>query len=483
MDSPLHQIDISKLILNRKLFLVWILVVFLPFALVITIFSSPNLFLIEGITGISGVDQTSTFSSVIFSGGPENLAPQPMLVLPIQLQKADASAMHSLLLNDGMNKASSFENISQIKQIKVNDGEGKASKSNQSGKCNLFKGKWVHDPEGPLYTNETCAHIQGHQNCMRNGRPDKEYLYWRWKPNGCDLPRFNATLFLELVRGKVWAFVGDSVARNQMQSLLCMLSKVEHPNNTYKDKDNIFVHWYFPSYNFTLMVLWSPYLVKVTKEEFKGVPSGVVKLHLDVLDPEWVTLLPNTDALVLSTGHWFLQSGVYIMKDEVVGCHNCQGVNATQLGFYFAFRHAIRAALEGINLLPGFQGIAFLQTFTVDHFENGQWSNGGTCNRTEPYKKGEVKLDGVNKEMHKIVIEEFKNGTKEEAPNGAIIKLMDITYCGLLRPDGHPGKYRDLDFLSANKANQPVPNDCLHWCLPGPIDAWNEILFMKLKEL
>lgn len=61
------------------------------------------------------------------------------------------------------------------------------------------------------------------QNCQGNGRPDKEYENWRWKPFQCDLPRFDAKKFLELMRGKTIAFIGDSVARNQMESMLCLL--------------------------------------------------------------------------------------------------------------------------------------------------------------------------------------------------------------------------------------------------------------------
>ncbi|KAL7184865.1 hypothetical protein ACSBR2_026918 [Camellia fascicularis] len=51
-------------------------------------------------------------------------------------------------------------------------------------------------------------------------------MKWRWKPDECELPLFNAVQFLELVRGKTLAFVGDSVGRNQMQSLTCLLASV-----------------------------------------------------------------------------------------------------------------------------------------------------------------------------------------------------------------------------------------------------------------
>lgn len=92
--------------------------------------------------------------------------------------------------------------------------------------CDIFTGEWVPNPEAPYYTNATCWEIQQHQNCLKFGRPDTRYLKWKWKPEGCELPVFDPYRFLQLVRGKSLAFVGDSVARNHMQSLICLLSRV-----------------------------------------------------------------------------------------------------------------------------------------------------------------------------------------------------------------------------------------------------------------
>ena len=94
-------------------------------------------------------------------------------------------------------------------------------------KCEVLHGNWVYDPnKRPFYSNFTCPHIFDQQNCMKFGRPDSEFLKWRWKPTECDLPSFDAAQFLELVKGRSMAFVGDSVARNQMESLLCLLTTV-----------------------------------------------------------------------------------------------------------------------------------------------------------------------------------------------------------------------------------------------------------------
>ena len=82
------------------------------------------------------------------------------------------------------------------------------------------------DTEAPYYTNLTCPFIDDHQNCIKFGKPSLEFMRWRWRPDGCDLPRFDAARFLEAMRGKSMAFVGDSLARNHAKSLLCLLSKV-----------------------------------------------------------------------------------------------------------------------------------------------------------------------------------------------------------------------------------------------------------------
>lgn len=93
-------------------------------------------------------------------------------------------------------------------------------------KCDLFKGQWIQELRGVLYTNSSCATIPDSKNCFKHGRKDKDFLNWRWKPEECELPRFNPKAFLELVRGKKMAFIGDSVARNQLESLICLLSQV-----------------------------------------------------------------------------------------------------------------------------------------------------------------------------------------------------------------------------------------------------------------
>lgn len=113
---------------------------------------------------------------------------------------------------------------SPLPSPKINTNDLKSIDSEEE--CDVFSGKWVPFSQGPYYTNETCDLIIDQQNCMKFGRTNTEFLNWRWKPDECELPLFDAVQFLELVRGKSIAFVGDSVGRNQMQSLLCLLVAV-----------------------------------------------------------------------------------------------------------------------------------------------------------------------------------------------------------------------------------------------------------------
>ncbi|KAK1385783.1 hypothetical protein POM88_023518 [Heracleum sosnowskyi] len=53
--------------------------------------------------------------------------------------------------------------------------------------CDLYHGQWVYHQNGPLYYNNSCPVLMQKQNCQ--GRRDKEYENWRWKPERCNLPR------------------------------------------------------------------------------------------------------------------------------------------------------------------------------------------------------------------------------------------------------------------------------------------------------
>lgn len=56
-------------------------------------------------------------------------------------------------------------------------------------KCDIFDGRWVKDRRiKPYYSHGSCPYMDVDFNCHKNGRPDHEFLKWRWQPYGCAIP-------------------------------------------------------------------------------------------------------------------------------------------------------------------------------------------------------------------------------------------------------------------------------------------------------
>lgn len=370
-------------------------------------------------------------------------------------------------LNTLSQQPSSLEHVEHSKKVTMNNNN-----------CDIFTGEWVPNPEAPYYKNTTCWAIHEHQNCMKYGRPDTEFMKWRWKPDECELPIFNPFQFLEIVRGKSMAFVGDSVGRNHMQSLMCLLSRVEYPTDDSYTKDENFKRWVYLSYNFTMATFWSPFLVKTTQADADGpTHTGLFNLFLDEFDEKWTTQIENFDYVVIAAGNWYYRPSMYYVNRHLVGCRFCQKPNVTDLPMYYGYRRAFKTAFKAINKLENFNGVTFLRTFAPSHFEGGIWNEGGNCLRKRPFRSKEALLEGATLEMYLIQMEEFRIAEQEGRARERRFKLLDTTQAMLLRPDGHPSRYGHWP-----NENVTLYNDCVHWCLPGPIDAWSDLLLEMLKR-
>lgn len=366
--------------------------------------------------------------------------------------------------------------------VKKPDNASNAGSVNSG--CDLYHGNWVHDPLGPLYTNNTCPVLTQMQNCQGNGRPDKDYENWRWKPFQCDIPRFDPRKFLELMRGKTLAFIGDSVARNQMESMLCILWQVEVPKN--RGNRNM-QRYYFRSASVMIVRIWSSWLVKVTSEPFDYAPAGVDKLHLDAPDPKLMEHIPNFDVVVLSSGHWFAKQSVYILNNEIVGGQLWWPDKSKQMKVnnIQAYAISVETILTALATHPTYKGLAIVRSYSPDHYEGGAWNTGGSCTgKVKPVALGELVENGHTNTMHEQQVTGF-NRAMEKATNKSKLTLMDITQAFQYRHDGHPGPYRSPDPNKITKRGpdgRPPPQDCLHWCMPGPVDTWNELVLEIIKR-
>ncbi|XAR71335.1 hypothetical protein NMG60_11028543 [Bertholletia excelsa] len=299
--------------------------------------------------------------------------------------------------------------------------------------CDLFKGNWIPYFGGSYYTNETKCYIDSRQNCQKHGRPDTEYLNWRWKPERCELPLFDATQFLQL-------------------------------------------RWFFKEYNFTLAQLWSTHLVKTNYvTPWTEVPND---LYLDVADERWVGEIENFDFVIISSGQWFLRPLRSYEKGKLIGCHLCKEANGTNRGLYYAYRKAFRTSFRTLLSLPNFKGEIILRTITVSHVDHRKrkWNEAGDCTMTRPVTREEMKIDDIVSELYSIQLEELMDAQREGRKKGLKFRVLNVTEAMALRPDGHPSRYGHWPHEIVHSRV-----DCVHWCLPGPIDAWNEIMLQMMK--
>uniref|UniRef100_A0A0D3GEL8 Uncharacterized protein n=1 Tax=Oryza barthii TaxID=65489 RepID=A0A0D3GEL8_9ORYZ len=359
---------------------------------------------------------------------------------------------------------------------------GVEERSSSAASCDYSVGRWVRAPGHARRYNGTACNVKPEQDCVGNGRPETGYLDWRWQPASCELPAFDAAAFLAAARGRHVAFVGDSMARNQAESLHCLLAAAFPHELVAQDAERYkrqFTRWSFPSHGVTLSTYWAPFLVRSGGKPFNyTMPYNLV--YLDELGNRWDADAGTMDVVVLTAGHWFWNPAVYHRRGEVVGVHAHPELNATEIGFTSPYREAFRRALERLGS-DGRRRTVVLGTFAPPHFDGKPIFDPTACTRTEPYRDGEKEVGSIEREMRSIVFEEAAAAAAAAATMR--VEVEDVTRLATMRPDGHPGVYMHRDpFAGGGARPERMQTDCLHSCLPGPVDTFNEILLQILSR-
>lgn len=236
--------------------------------------------------------------------------------------------------------------------------------------------------------------------------------------------------------------------------------------------------------------MWSSWLVHEFNEPFGFAADGVTKLKLDQPDERIIEALPSFDVVVLSSGHWFAKQSVYILNDEIVGGQLWwpDKSKPAKINNVEAFGISVETILKAMAKHPNYTGLTILRTWSPDHYEGGAWNTGGSCTgKVEPLPPGKLVTNEFTEIMHEKQATGFHRAVADEkiGNRSKKLKLMDITEAFGYRHDGHPGPYRSPDPKKITKRGpdgQPPPQDCLHWCMPGPVDTWNEMVLEIIRR-
>ncbi|XAR51569.1 hypothetical protein NMG60_11006233 [Bertholletia excelsa] len=262
-----------------------------------------------------------------------------------------------------------------------------------------------------------------------------------------------------------------------MQSLVCLLASAAYPIDVSYVDDTKFRRWLYKDYNFTMVALWSPFLVKAREGDPEGYSfNSMMNLYLDEPDEAWATEIHKVDIVIISAGQWFFRPFMYHENGRIVGCNECNRKDIRDLTRYFGYRMAFRTAFRTLLRLQNFKGLTILRTFSPAHFENGEWNTGGSCKRTRPFAREETKLEDFNMEFYFTQMEELRAAEREGQNRGLSFRVVDTTEAMAMRPDGHPNHYGHWPSDNITIA------DCVHWCMPGAVDTWNELLLQILRR-
>ncbi|KAI8988872.1 GDSL/SGNH-like acyl-esterase family found in Pmr5 and Cas1p-domain-containing protein [Pilobolus umbonatus] len=327
-------------------------------------------------------------------------------------------------------------------------------------------GQWIHNPVTiHPFTQEELSKVAGYycqkkfaHRCFRREDPNeliraKQIMDYSWQPDHCDLLELNPkTLATHFTRHPI-LFLGDSITQLQFESMACLLgqhlpNRRAHGSILNGGNSKIRVEELSgDNINKTAVAyLRSDYLLRL--DDFKIIgphEASGNQLGTGENNP-WAHTLSHFDYIVLNTGpHW--HPNVF------------WGPDGSEEDLLISFKKAMMVIYDYLTHHLRHDQIAWIRTTPYGHAK---------CSLFNEPQDTPLPPTGLEGEYEWHLFAQFDSIWKSiiEAGKDDRIRVFDVSLLSNKRADAHSKPDRD----------------CLHTCIPGPVDEWNRLLYHELKR-